>query len=101
MFESKDKFPLDIENTQEKCTPYMLAVLRENFRIADALIETGWCNKYHANKDRMTVLDIVGKYNIKSCQRYLIADKEKEGERDTNRKKRMEMLKSVQKQKSS
>ena len=28
------QYPLDLENTQEKCTPYMLAVLREDFEIA-------------------------------------------------------------------
>lgn len=29
--------PLDIENDQEKCTPFMLAVLREQFEVADLM----------------------------------------------------------------
>jgi len=36
----------------------MLAILRENFRLADDLMETGMCDKYHKNKQRQTVLDI-------------------------------------------
>jgi ankyrin repeat protein len=82
----KNKFPLDIENGQENCTPYMLALLRENFRLADALMETGFCDKYYKNKQKQTVLDIVSKYNMKAVQKYLVVDNEKERERNEKQK---------------
>jgi hypothetical protein len=40
---------LDVENAQEKCTPFTLAVLREQFDIADLLVEDGMSDKYFKN----------------------------------------------------
>lgn len=40
--------------------------------MADALISSGMCDKFYKNKDKMTVFDLVSKYNIKSVQKYLV-----------------------------
>ena len=47
----------DIESDQEKCTPYMLAVLREQFEIAEILVKTGRVDKYYKNTEQETVFD--------------------------------------------
>ena len=45
------KESLDFENEQEKLTPYMLAVLRRQTDVAEALLATGKVNKDYVNSD--------------------------------------------------
>jgi hypothetical protein len=40
---------LDIENQIEYVTPYMLAVLKEQYEIAEMLGESGLVDKYYKN----------------------------------------------------
>ena len=63
-FQKNDAF--DIENDQEKCTPYMLAVLRERFEIAEQLIKSGRADKYYRNQENETVFDIAKRLKIKN-----------------------------------
>lgn len=62
----------DIESDQEKCTPYMLAVLREQFEIAEILVKTGRVDKYFKNMEGETVFDIAKRLKIKNVQKFLI-----------------------------
>ena len=62
----------DIESDQEKCTPYMLAVLREQFEIAEILVKTGRVDKYYKNTEQETVFDIAKRLKIKNVQKFLI-----------------------------
>ena len=64
--ETQASHALDVENNQEHCTPYTLAVLRENFEIADILFENGWSNPFFKNQNGETVFDIVNRIKIKS-----------------------------------
>lgn len=66
------QYPLDIENDQEKCTPYMLAVLRELFEVADLMQDLKLANIAHKNKDGESVFDIVNRLKIKTLQKYLV-----------------------------
>ena len=66
------KYPLDIENNQEKLTPYMLAVLRENFDIAQILLNSGYCDMLYKNVDGETVFDIAKRLDIIPVQKFLI-----------------------------
>ena len=46
------KFPecaLDIENVNEKLTPYMLAVLRQQFEVADLLVASNLAEPLYVN----------------------------------------------------
>ena len=71
------KYPLDIENTHEKLTPYMLAVLRENFDIASVLIESGKCDMVYKNVKGETVFNIAHNLDIKPVMKYLMKEMEK------------------------
>lgn len=66
------RFPFDTENLQEKCTPYTLALLREQFEMAHELVRYGRSDKYYKNKEMENAFDIARRLNIKSVQRYLI-----------------------------
>ena len=46
---------LDIENTYEKLTPFMLAVLREDFDTAELLKTYGLCNPEYKNAEDKNV----------------------------------------------
>jgi hypothetical protein len=72
------QYPFDIENTQEKCTPYTLALLREEFEMADLLLLDGRSDKYYKNCEREDVYGIARRLNIKSVQRYLIKQQHNE-----------------------
>jgi hypothetical protein len=74
----QSKYPFDIENTQEKCTPYTLALLREEFEMADLLLLNGRSDKYYKNCEREDVYGIARRLNIKSVQRYLIKQQQNE-----------------------
>lgn len=45
----KKRTIFDIENGQEKCTPYTMAVLREQFDLAEELLVNGRSDKYYKN----------------------------------------------------
>ena len=72
------QYAFDIENTQEKCTPYTLALLREEFEMADLLLLNGRSDKYYKNCEREDVYGIARRLNIKSVQRYLIKQQHNE-----------------------
>ena len=66
------QFPIDVENDQEKCTPYMLAVLRENFEAADFMLDNKLASPFFKNKQGDTVFDIVNRLRITNVQQYLV-----------------------------
>lgn len=68
----QEKYPLDIENNQEKCTPYMLAVLRELFKVADIFFDNKLANPHYQNQNNESVFDIVSKHKIRNVQKYII-----------------------------
>lgn len=70
--DQKKQYPLDVENLQERCTPYMLAVLREQFEVADYLQEIRASQIAFKNKNGESVFDIVNRLKIKSLQKYLV-----------------------------
>ena len=49
------KWLFDIENSQEKCTPFMLAVLNEHFEMAELLLTNGLSNLDHKNHDSQDI----------------------------------------------
>ena len=53
-----EKSIIDCENVSDKCTPYMLAVLCEQFEIATLFEECGLFNKEHVNIEGRTVMQI-------------------------------------------
>ena len=61
----------DIENLQEKCTPYTLAVLTEKFEIGEMLAESGLSDPNYKNADGMTVWDIAKKHKLENVVKYL------------------------------
>ena len=67
---NSSRFLLDIENTQEKCTPYMLAVLSEQFEIAQLLAQSMLSNMYHKNEDNKNVFDIAADMKIVPVLKY-------------------------------
>ena len=48
------------------CTPYMLAILREEYEIADLLLQNNRSDKYFKNSRGQQVYDIATKYKLKS-----------------------------------
>ena len=75
--ESQQSHVLDVENNQEHCTPYTLAVLRENFDVADMMFENEWSNCFFKNQNNETVFDIVNRIKIKNVQKYLVDQADK------------------------
>ena len=63
--EQAASFPLDVENGQERCTPYMLAVLREQFDVADFLQDQKLSNIAYKNQNNESVFDKVNRLKIK------------------------------------
>jgi hypothetical protein len=70
--ERQNPFVLDVENNQEHCTPYLLAVLRENFESADFMCDNKLANPFYKNQDGETVFDIVNRLKILNVQKYLV-----------------------------
>lgn len=68
----KSKYPLDVENNQENCTPYMLACLREQFSVASYFIDHDLANFQYINKKENRVYDIVRDLKLnKNVQEFL------------------------------
>lgn len=68
----KGQGAFDLFNTQEKCTPFSLAVLRENFEVAEALHQKGRSDRFAKNAEHEHVFDIAKRLNIKPVQKFLI-----------------------------
>ena len=49
-----------------------MAVLREQFDLAEELLANGRSDKYYKNSDGENVFDIAKRLNIKSVQKFLI-----------------------------
>lgn len=68
---------LDIENVQEKLTPYMLAVLREQFEVADLLVAANMAEPLYVNKDGENVEAIAERLCLPVSLEYLGVHKNK------------------------
>ena len=66
------EYPFDIENYQEKCTPYTLALLREQFTLAELFLENDRSDIYFKNTNGENVFDIAKRLNIKNVQKFLV-----------------------------
>ena len=77
----------DIENSaqQGKCTPYTLAVLTEQFQVADLLAEYGFSDRNYKNADGENVLDIAKRLNLKEVQKYIVKMQKKTQEQNKDR----------------
>jgi hypothetical protein len=65
------KGSLDIENSYEKTTPFMLAVLREDYETADLLKQFGLCNPDHTNVDGKNVSKLCTAYKLPGPCEYM------------------------------
>jgi len=61
-----NKFIFDVENNQEKCTPFTLAVVKEHFDIANLLLEDGRSDRFYKNSDGKNVFDMAKELNLKN-----------------------------------
>ena len=61
----------DVENFQEKCTPYTLAILSEQFALGEMLAECGLSAPDHRNADGLTVRDIAKKHKLEKVLQHL------------------------------
>lgn len=61
---------------QEKLTPYMLAVLREQFSVADLLESAGLASRGYKNRDGETVVSIAKRLQLPLSMKYLGFDDE-------------------------
>lgn len=83
---NSSRFVLDIENSQEKCTPFMLALLLEKFDIAETLALSQLSNVYHRNDDGENAFDIANRMKIIPVLKYLIKRQERENLNDYEQK---------------
>ena len=65
------KLKLDLENHQEKLTPLMLAILREQFDIAESMINKGLATLDYLNKDGDSVNLIASRMGMNIVCEYL------------------------------
>jgi hypothetical protein len=68
----KGQGAFDIFNGQEKCTPFTLAVLRENFELSEILHQKARSDRFIKNADNENVFDIAKRLNIKPVQKFLV-----------------------------
>lgn len=66
-----EKGCLDILNKAENLTPFMLAVLREDFATADLLKETGLCNPEYKNSDGKSINKLCTEFKLPASCDYL------------------------------
>lgn len=63
---------IDIENYNDKMTPYCVAMLRENYELAQVLEISGLCDKYYLNTKGENVYEIAKKLGLRKVQKHII-----------------------------
>ena len=68
----KIKYPtLDIENLRECVTPYMFAILKEQFQVSELLLKNGNVDKYYKNINGEHVYRMAKRLKLRKVMRYI------------------------------
>jgi uncharacterized membrane protein YcgQ (UPF0703/DUF1980 family) len=81
---SKKIVTLDFENKLEYVTPYMFAVLKFQFKLAEFILTTNKANKYYKNRNEEHVYRMARRLNLKHVMKYIILSEKGEWVHDQN-----------------
>lgn len=64
-------YSLNVENKTEKLTPYMLALMKGNYIVAEELEKRKLCSRSYKNADDESIFDIAERLDIQRLKTYL------------------------------